>query len=609
MVSAIFLALLCSYYALAFADRQPISIVPLPDGVSITGGEKLHQIVATWQIYVTLEPPPFPQDLAQQVASLNQTFVTLFELRQQGIHIDLQPHRLRKQRLESRIYALPNHRRMKRGLLDIGGSILNALFGVATSAQLDRFNNALSEIGTRQASIVHAHNTLVTIVNQTRIYSEQLAIKQHEMEIHVMHLNTVITKIVRNMNQQAIKVSRIELTTDLDRYLDILDLAADAYASQVELFHRQRAELELSHLTRDLLSPTQLRDILQQAGSSYSTIPQVEWYYQYLPVTPLWQPVGSLLYKVEIPLVAPRPYLLYNILAHPVPVSNSSFTVKLNIDPYLAMDTVSGNLFRPDSCVGHGPSACRTGPEFGPSMLTCARGLLTNRQDLIKTCKVNVERYDGTTLIQTIDTNTYAVASQGETLIVRCPGFTEQHQTLAQGTFNLSCHAPCVISGKGWSVTCIDKLFLERTYKFDIVRVTNHFSFANKLSPETIDITLPELKLDNARPALGIPVGSLLYPDKSAYNIPSPETTHIFTWFNFALIMLVLCTIAATLLYNRRPIVRCIRRMKHKSPEQHFMSTLEPTAPEPTKATFWPLLPSMTACTQQSPPSPITDDS
>ena len=85
-----------------------------------------------------------------------------------------------------------------------------------------------------------------------------------------MHLNIVITKIVRNLNQQAIKITRIELTTDLDHYLDLLNLAADAYncKSQVELFHYQRAELELSHLTRDLLSPTPLRDILPKADSS-----------------------------------------------------------------------------------------------------------------------------------------------------------------------------------------------------------------------------------------------------------------------------------------------------------------------------------------------------
>ena len=66
---------------------------------------------------------------------------------------------------------------MKRGLLNIVGSISNALFGVATSAQLDHFNEALSKIGTFQSSIAHAHHTLVTIIDQTRIYAEQLAVK------------------------------------------------------------------------------------------------------------------------------------------------------------------------------------------------------------------------------------------------------------------------------------------------------------------------------------------------------------------------------------------------------------------------------------------------
>jgi len=55
---------------------------------------------------------------------------------------------------------------------------------------------------------------------------------------------------------------RVELLTDLARYLDVLDMAARDYSHQVLLFHRRRAELELGHLTRDPLTPDQLTEII-----------------------------------------------------------------------------------------------------------------------------------------------------------------------------------------------------------------------------------------------------------------------------------------------------------------------------------------------------------
>ena len=52
-----------------------ILVTPLPDGISITGGEPLRQVVATWDIFVTLDPPPFPVELEQQVISIYNTIL------------------------------------------------------------------------------------------------------------------------------------------------------------------------------------------------------------------------------------------------------------------------------------------------------------------------------------------------------------------------------------------------------------------------------------------------------------------------------------------------------------------------------------------------------
>ena len=582
-----------------------IIITQLPDGVTIQGGEELHQIVATWEIYVTLDPPPFPAALAQQALALNATFNKLRLLRKDDITIDLQPHYLRQQRIMERIMSKPLTQRKKRGLLDIGGSLLNALFGVATSAQLDRYNTAVKEIGSRQQAIAHAHNSLVTIVNQTRIYSEQIASRQHQLQVHVNHINTIVNNIATAISNQAKQITRIMLATDLDRFLDVLDLAADAYAAQVQLFHRQRANLELAHLTRDLLSPSQLRDIINQAASTHQTIPNLEWYYQYLSVTPLWQSTTALLYKLEIPLVSPRPYLLYDVRTHPVPISNSSYTVTLNVNQLLAINTYSAAIFLPTHCIGHLPSVCRTGPEFGSQMLQCARGLITKRRQLLAQCKVNINHYNGNTIISTIDTNKYILSSQGEVLSIRCPGLPETHKTIPKGVFNLTCNSSCIVAGNGWSVKCIAKLFIERRYSLPIVRVTSHFNFTTTVKAASIEVALPQLKLGDVRPVVGIPVGSLLSPQLLDQPYVSNKTSHMFIWLNLALIITITLIASFATLKGRR-IIASIRHRIRGTQEPAIVPTSEDDHPPHTSTGIWPILPTMSACMSKSqgPPSP-----
>ena len=150
--------------------QSPITLTKLPDGVSITGGQRLHQITATWAVYVTLAPPPYPAALADQVATLNNTFDALMTASKRSIPLDLHAQHIRAQRLQQIMGTQVQGKRFKRGLIDLGGNILNALFGVAIKAHLKCFEHALVEIGSEQNIITHAHKSLASIVNQTRIY-------------------------------------------------------------------------------------------------------------------------------------------------------------------------------------------------------------------------------------------------------------------------------------------------------------------------------------------------------------------------------------------------------------------------------------------------------
>lgn len=577
--------------------QPPLQVTPLPDGISITGGETLHPIVASWDIFVTLEPPSFPEDLATQMAYLSQAYDAIVSLKELGVEVDLTSYELRQNHL-ARLLDLPekNHRQ-KRGLLDVGGSILHTLFGVATNSQLQRFKDALSEVSGSQSAMSHSISHLATIVNQTRININRLANHQHQIDAQILALHSTITSIDKTLNQYMQRLTALELNHELDKYLNILTIAANEYEAQLTMFHRQRAELELGHLTRDLLPQEHLEEILLQASAHYKVLSSVEWSYQYLTVTPIWQQSDALIYRVELPLIAPRPYLIYHVLAHPVPIGNSSFSVFVRLEKSYAIDTMSGNLFVPETCIGHDPAVCQNGPEYGPELQRCARGILTNRPELIATCSISVMTHFTTPSITKVEVNQYALTTMGETIIVRCPGVEESHQWLDMGTYNLTCIKPCTITGKGWYVTCIDRLYLSRRYVMPAVRVTAHFNFTRALNVEIMHNALPQLQVANAPAMLDMDALALLSPAPTIKNAKPNGIPTVLILINLSLIVSVWAILSfAYLQYRRSRAAR--KRDNIQLPEALPLTSVpmsEDSQPPPVNR-IWPILPPLSDC-------------
>ena len=538
-------------------ETPTVVVTDLPDGITMRGGETLHQLVATWEVYVTLDPPPYPEDLVDRVKALGAT-LTALNASLSGMEVDLQAHGVRGARL---LQALERPafgtnrvrrgaRRDRRGLLDVGGRLLHAVFRVATSAQLDRFKAAMGEVEGNQREMVHAHNNLATILNQTRVFAQRLSVRQQHLQLHVDKLTVAVLHLSKSLHAQDDSLRRVEIATDVDRYLDVLTLATQEYLGQIDLFHRQRAELELGRLTRDLLSPDQLREILHQASDNRKVITAIEWYYRHLTVTPLWHPSGSLLYKVELPLIADRPYLMYSVMTHPVPVSNSSFTVMVILSRDYAIDTTTGRLFMPQHCIGHDPVVCQSGVEYGRDAMQCARGILTQRAALVSKCKVEVAHHDGHTIVTRLTTNQYVVATNGETLLIHCPGRAESHINLPQGTHNLTCLDECMVSARSWSIRCIGRVFLARHYVMPLVQVSGQFHFVSALAGDSLRDALPTLTRPDTPDRLELEIADILRPTPLLLH-RTVRKPHILSWVNLALLCVFWVVVGVLLAYWR----------------------------------------------------------
>ena len=85
-----YLITLCIILARTAFAIEPITIEPLPDGVSVRGGETLKVIDAAWHIYVTLDPPVPPETIVQRVLDLEHTVKTLEKFYGSAIKLDSQ---------------------------------------------------------------------------------------------------------------------------------------------------------------------------------------------------------------------------------------------------------------------------------------------------------------------------------------------------------------------------------------------------------------------------------------------------------------------------------------------------------------------------------------
>ena len=73
-------------------------------------------------------------------------------------------------------------------------------------------------------------------------------------EIHVIHIK---------MRGRIEDIDRLKLTVETDRVLSAIEAAHNNWVRQVELYHRQKASLEIGRLTEKILPAKELVRILQ----------------------------------------------------------------------------------------------------------------------------------------------------------------------------------------------------------------------------------------------------------------------------------------------------------------------------------------------------------
>ena len=435
------------------------SVDVLHDGLLLTRADQLQVQSAEWTVLVVIEPPKVDTTLIRNIdivrAQLEQA-----QARKVVSGIQAASWRGRLSFLDNflqKVDSINNvsPKREKRGWFDFMGQIGHTMFGLATDDSIEECRRAIVNTRKSQREIVHQLNLFTTVLNRTQ---HAAAWNEHQIsQVSDFITNRLIPKLnqaLTKLNSTTNRVYRLEKAFYFERVVATLEQVTVSYVRLMRTHARQKASLELGRLTEDILSPSQLQDILSQATSTTTyPVSPIQWYYEHAHI----YPVGgedTLIYRVKLPLVDGRAYNRYTLATWPVPYVNKGYSIQIMVDHAdVGMSTLDGDMFHPTGCMGWRPMVCRTGPRFNAHRWSCPKALISGNRKKSVYCRAQIGSQGNATLVTEISYGEYVVMTWGETLETRCEGQMSTRETLAAGTYLVTVSPGCSVIGEGVTLT------------------------------------------------------------------------------------------------------------------------------------------------------------
>ena len=415
------------------------------------------------------------------------------------------------------------------------------------------------------------------MVNQSRKYIRENAVRITRIEAHEEVVRTFMQELHKKLKSWEVRLGAAEIQIEMDRVLSSLEVLYDEYLKQVDYYRTHKTALEEGRLTENLLPPHELQGILRLATQQgYQCVETVEWYYEHIKVEPVWRNGENLLYRLAIPLLDPKRYLIYEIQAFPFPLTNTSYSVAIETNSIYGLDTITGGLFIPQCCLGRDPVVCQTGPIYDDEQLQCPRGLILGQSKLTRACTVRISTGVTTSLITQIDVNSYVLSTWGENIILRCPGKNEQIIPLSLGVCNITCPPDCTISGKHWTANGVKEFHLKKHITMKSITVDRNIKVLASIQPGNILKMYPGLHtgevstINNVNPAL-------LTQDLDP-KVDWKGNGSLLFWFILLLLLSIFVIVTVVYLYKKRSekLLRCIRHSPQEIPPQPYTMLLLP---------------------------------
>ena len=430
------------------------------DGVWVERHGEVRTVSGLWRVLITLQPPRRP-DTQAWAGPLRAS------LRRAQAHTTVEDREIWEYRLANldarrdlpvdvpqapaTVAAPTGHGgRVKRGLLNFVGELSRVLFGTATSDEVHALQESIKRLQDGMTVLHHNTRVMVSIMNQTRRYVRENRLDLRAVQAETMRLDQLARVTARRVHALELYQSRAQIRRQIDLAIQQMEMAIADYRLQRRIFHRQRLQMERGWLTEDILPRAALRQILAKIQASPGGVLRPEWYYQHIPVNPLWGVGNALIFQAAIPVLTPHQYLRYTFRYLPVPLGNRHWRQVVGRDD-LAINAMTGFGFTPRDCIEGSPTVCNPGIETtGP---TCEAALVMGQT--ADACQVTVtKRGLLTSEVYRPPRRAFILLSAyaPTELTLHCRGKMARRWTTS-GPSKIAVPPECVVSSPTWRVT------------------------------------------------------------------------------------------------------------------------------------------------------------
>ena len=427
----------------------------------------------------------------------------------------------------------------------------HSLFGLATDDDVSRLQYLTEKTAGRQKIIIHNTREMLTIINKTLEFQEEIKVNMKTMREREQVLKEQLEVHGNVLKKMNLKVVSLSLARAVDRTIDQLELVYAEYMKQLRRYEQQKMTLERGWLTEHVLSVDQLASILGILRTWGYETARPEWYFQYLHISPMWDEGDKLFYRVEIPAVDRTKYLFYKLNYFPVVLSDSLIgKVKGNND--IAINTESGRTFEPNYCYGKNPRICM--PQKENLTPTCEYGLITNSS--VNDCKIEIsKRHNQTSDVYPLNDGHFViVAYQNVEIITRCLGKPPIKETIFGSTIYFI-PGDCKLETNEWSLSGIRKnsneiriqykrIIFNRTLNFKLTPAMNLTAVEHLKFNKVLEIPLPDNDIDS----IDNDLKSLLDDDNANLFIRG----HLHYWGPVIIVAVILGVVVTVWIYRRR---------------------------------------------------------
>ena len=564
--------------------KPGISVKPLQQGLWIQQQGGLYYQTAEWIVLMSVSSPPptkklldFANILETQIKTVSPRFPQLSD----SLTSRLNWCRSVLQRLE------PG--RTKRAPLGFIGRLSHTLFGTVTEAELAQYRNLLMDNRLSLNHTIHRTNLLMSAVKSNREHINWNS--DHIMRLQ-KYLQTLQSSISSSFKIMSDTVHHLSLKMKLEHALVTLEQSTHRILSQLNRRRRQMNSLYRHSLTEDVLPPTQLSQVLEKARSLKFTTMPLSWYYQYCKVSPVWNSVQEVTFKVHLPLHDGKNYILYSLHSFLFPIK-PGFATQVQVKPKIAYSSTTGLLFEPILCQGGPNKVCRGGPLYDSTRFQCERALISRNSRATEHCKIRIIPNNDTVIMEN-SPGIYILSTPAVNPKLHCDSRGEEFIKFTPGVYMVSLNHSCTLRGEDWTLPGLKQFVspLHISNQVPPISLRSIFLPYSKAHLEKIAEAprwtpikrLPLIKLDP------------LPPPATFLSLPHLET---LTWINSSFIFIVVFTLIAIVVAIKvcrryKPFTRFRQRRAPSAPEELEMHPKdEPTTVEPTPSIRLPRYPDL----------------